>query len=79
MTKIQSTGFGFEAVVALALVVLSALAVIAGDASLPAGERMSSYETTPVSTMETGSISINAVQRTIDVSKLPVQDGYLAC
>ena len=74
MTKIQSTGFWFKAVSAVALVLLSALALIVGDASLPAGERLSSYETAAVSTVKVGSMSIIALLRTIDVSKLPVQE-----
>jgi hypothetical protein len=77
MTKIQSTVFAIKTVGALALVLLSASALIFAEASLPAGQRLSSYEA-DVSTMEAGSIFPYAMHLTVNQSALPVQNGYAA-
>lgn len=63
MTKIQSTVFGLELVSTVAIVLLSAFALISAEASMPAGSKV-----------EAGTISPNALHQSVDMSKLPVQD-----
>jgi hypothetical protein len=78
MTKIQCTVFAIKTVGALALVLLSASALIFAEASVPAGQRLSSYEAAAAATVEDGSISPDALLLAINVSALPVQDGFAA-
>jgi hypothetical protein len=65
MTKIQSTVLGIEAIITLAIVLLSAFALISAEASMSAGK---------VSKLQTASISPDALHQTVDVSKLPMQE-----
>jgi hypothetical protein len=67
MTKSKTTVFGIEAITTLALVLLSAIALISAEASMPAAPKV-----------EAGQISINPMQMTVNVSALPAQDGYAA-
>ena len=78
MTKIQSTVFAIKTVGALALVLLSASALIFAEASVPAGQRLSSYEAAAAATVEAGSIFPYAMHLTVNQSALPVQNGYAA-
>ena len=78
MTKIQSTIFATETVSMLVLTLLTAFALIFAEASVPAGQRLSNYEAAEAFTVEAGSLSPNALYPTVDVSALPVQDGYAA-
>jgi hypothetical protein len=52
--------------------------LIFAETSVPAGQRLSSYEAAAMATVKARSISPDALLRAINVSALPVQDGYAA-
>ena len=63
MTKFKSAVFGLEVITTLAMVLLSAAALITAEASPPAAPKM-----------EAGSISVEAVQLAVNLSALPAQN-----
>jgi hypothetical protein len=67
MTKFKSTVLGIKVVSTLAIVILSAFVLITAEASMPAAPAV-----------ESGTISPYALHQMVDVSALPVQDGYAA-